>query len=95
VEDDGQVLLCVEISDLLAATEVSLTVSLEAVSLGKAGMKNELLSMLCATLLTKLGLKNRLRPAQNVLFVIEKYMKKLPSFMEVVFFLQRSNGCYV
>lgn len=85
MEDDGQVLLCVEISDLLAATEVSLTVSLEAVSLGKAGRKNELLSMLCATLLTKLGLKYRLRPAQSVLFVI----------LEVVFFLQRSNGCYV
>ena len=39
MEDDGQVLLCVEISDLLAATEISLTVSLEGVDSDKAGMK--------------------------------------------------------
>lgn len=63
MEDDGQVLLCVEISDLLAATEVSLTVSLEGESFDKAGMKNEVLR---ATFLTKLELKYRLRGAQNV-----------------------------
>ena len=54
MEDDEQVLLCVEISDLLAATEVSLTVSLEGESFDKAGMKNEVLR---ATFLTKLELK--------------------------------------
>jgi len=36
-EDDGQVGICVEIIDLQAATEVSLTVSLDGVSSGKAG----------------------------------------------------------
>ena len=36
-EDDGQVDLCVEISDLQGATEVSLTVSLDGASSGKAG----------------------------------------------------------
>ena len=39
MEDDGQVLLCVEISNLLAATEVSLTVSVEGEDSDKAGMK--------------------------------------------------------
>ena len=38
-EDDGQVNICVEISDLQAATEVSLTVSLDGASSGKAGRK--------------------------------------------------------
>ena len=47
MEDDGQVLLCVEITDLLAATGVSLTVSLEGVSSDKAGMKKEVFSMSC------------------------------------------------
>jgi len=36
-EDDGQVDICVEISDLQAATEVNLTVSLDGASSGKAG----------------------------------------------------------
>ena len=36
-EDDGQVAICVEISDLLEATEVNLTVTLDAVSSDKAG----------------------------------------------------------
>ena len=36
-EDDGQVDICVEISDLQAATEFSLTVSLDGASSGKAG----------------------------------------------------------
>ena len=49
MEDDGQVLLCVEISNLLAATEVSLTVSLEAVSSFKAGMKDKLIVMVMLT----------------------------------------------
>ena len=49
MEDDGQVLLCVEISGLLAATEVSLTVSLEGVSSNKAGMKDKLIVMLMLT----------------------------------------------
>ena len=44
MEDDGQVLLCVEISNLLAATEVSLTVSLEGEDSDKAGMKQFLLT---------------------------------------------------
>ena len=57
MEDDGQVLLCVEISDLLAATEVSLTVSLEGVSSGKAGMKKEVFSVSCVMYLTKVGPK--------------------------------------
>ena len=39
-EDDGQVNVCVEISDLQAATEVSLTVSLDGASSGKAGTKS-------------------------------------------------------
>jgi len=42
-EDDGQVTICVEISDLQAATEVSLTVSLDGVSSGKAGRKDIIL----------------------------------------------------
>ena len=57
MEDDGQVLLCVEISNLLAATEVSLTVFLEAISSDKAGMKKEVLSVLCVMYLTKIGPK--------------------------------------
>jgi len=36
-EDGGQVDICVEISDLQAATEVNLTVSLDGASSGKAG----------------------------------------------------------
>ena len=43
-EDGGQVDVCVEISGLLAATEVSLTVSLEGVSSGKAGRNRRLLT---------------------------------------------------
>ena len=57
MEDDGQVLLCVEITNLLAATEVSLTVSLEAISSDKAGMKKEVFSVLCVMYLTKTGPK--------------------------------------
>ena len=49
MEDDGQVLLCVEISGLLAATEVSVTVSLKGVSSGKAGMKDKLIVMVMLT----------------------------------------------
>jgi len=47
MEEDGQVLLCVEITNLLAATEVGLTVSLEGVSSDKAGMidKNAIMLM--------------------------------------------------
>ena len=45
MEEDGQVLLCVEITNLLAATEVGLTVSLEVVNYDKAGMidKNKIM----------------------------------------------------
>ena len=43
-EDDGQVTICVEISGLQAATEVSLTVSLDGVSSGKAGRKDIMIS---------------------------------------------------
>ena len=39
-EDDGQVNICVEINGLQAATEVSLTVTLDGVSSGKAGRKD-------------------------------------------------------
>lgn len=47
MEEDGQVLLCVEITNLLTATEVGLTVSLEVVNSDKAGMidKNTIMLM--------------------------------------------------
>jgi len=49
-EDDRQVDVCVEISDLQAATEVSLTVSLDGASSGKAGRK--ICNGLCVVLTT-------------------------------------------
>ena len=46
MEDNGQVLLCIEITNLLAATEVSLTVFMEGVSSDEAGMIDKLTIML-------------------------------------------------
>lgn len=46
MEDNGQVLLCVEITNLLAAIEVNLTVFMEGVSSNKAGMIDKLTIML-------------------------------------------------
>ena len=46
MEDNGQVLLCVEITNLLGATEVSLTVFMESMSSNEAGMINKLTIML-------------------------------------------------
>ena len=46
MEDNGQVLLCVEMTNLLAATEVSLTVFMESISSDEAGMIKKLTIML-------------------------------------------------
>ena len=59
-------------------------------------MKHELCSFsFVPSPLTPLPSSGRLRRAPNLLHVIQKYTKKLPSFAEVVFSLRRSNGCRV
>ena len=73
MEDDGQVLLCVEISDLLAATEVSLTLSLEGVNSNKAGMMEEVFSVLCVMCLTKIGPKKVMTGSECIICDTEVY----------------------